>query len=337
MFWVTRAETLQEVDDLFRQDINEPGCVVGYARDGKVEYLKGFGSANLEHRIPITSETRFHVASVSKQFTGVAIGLLILEGKLSLEDDVRKHVPEFPDYGHVVTVDHLLQHRSGLQNHTILMRPKDLLYYGNSTSQEDVLNLLYEHELNFKPGERFEYSSGFLVLAKIVENISGLPFREFAKQRLFKPLGMKHSGIHDDFSLIPNRAEGYVEIGNQWINDRVRYALVGSGGVHTTAGDLLIWSHAIRHDALAPGLAKLLFDTPAKPSTETSRYHFGLVRSEYRDQPTFGHSGSYQASRTTVFNFEPGMTTVIACNKRVDTDQLTWKLLAKIASPDRDR
>ena len=103
---------------------------------------------------------------------------------------------------------------------------------------------------------------------------------------------MKHSGIHDDFSLIPNRAEGYVEIGNQWINDRVRYALVGSGGVHTTAGDLLIWSHAIRHDTLAPGLAKLLFDTPAKPSTETSRYHFGLVRSEYRDQPTFGHSGS---------------------------------------------
>lgn len=334
---IATSGNAQELDDLFRQNKDEPGCVVGYARDGEVEYLKGFGSANLEHSIPITPQTRFHVASVSKQFTGVAIGLLILEGKLSLADDVRRHLPEFPDYGHPITIDHLLQHRSGLQNHSKLMRPDDLLDYGNSTSQQEALNLVFEQKLNFRPGEKFEYSSGYLVLAKIVENVSGLPFRVFAEQRLFKPLGMKHSGIHDDFSIIPNRAEGYLRDGDRWINDRVRYTLVGSGGVHSTAGDLLIWSHALRHDKLAPGLSKLLFESPAEARTEDTSYHFGLTRAEYRNQPTFGHSGSFQASRTTLYNFEPGMTTIIACNHRIDTEQLTWKLLAKIAPPNRDK
>ena len=142
-----------ELDALFEQNPEEPGCAVGYARDGKIEYLRGFGSANLEHDVPISAQTRFHIASVSKEFTAAAIGMLMLQGKISFDDDVRKFLPDFPKFGEVITINHLLQHSSGLVNHSVLLGSKGF-DYGNSMSQEDALNLVFAEGLNFKPGTK---------------------------------------------------------------------------------------------------------------------------------------------------------------------------------------
>ena len=190
--WLVLSAThlyANEVDQIFEQSVSEPGCAVGYAKDGKIEYVKGFGSANLEHDIPITSETRFHVASVTKQITGTAIGMLILEGKLSLDDNVHQYLPALPDYGTVITLRHMLLHTSGLKSYTKLMKLEGL-DYGNSITQQQVLDLIYERKvLNFQPGEKFEYSNtGYFLLARVVEKVTGISFRAYTRKHLFEPL-----------------------------------------------------------------------------------------------------------------------------------------------------
>ena len=315
---------------LFDLDPQEPGCVIGYARDGEIETIRGFGMANLEHGIPISAKTRFHIASISKEFTAAAIGMLALEGKLSLSDDVRTFLPEMPEFDHVITIEHLLQHSSGLANHTRLM-PGNGMDYGNSYSQQEALDLVLAQGLSFKPGSKFEYGASYLVLGLVIEKISGIPLREFLQLRMFEPLGMRNSGLHDDFSIIPNRAEGYLKVDDKWINDRVRYALIGSGGIHMTLEDLLIWHHAMRNDRLLKGLARLIYDTPPIPVMQNLAYHFGFFRSLYRDAPATAHSGSYQGTKTLMYAFEPRYVTAIACNHRVDVREMTWSLIAKIA------
>lgn len=304
--------------------------MVGYSRFGEIEYLKGFGAANLEHGVPITARTRFHIASVSKEFTAASIGMLLLEGKLALSDDVRMHLPEMPDFGEVITIEQLLRHSSGLANHTKLM-PMMGLDFGNSVQQQEVLDAVYAEGLRFKPGTRYEYSASYLVLGRVIEAVSGMPLRTFLESRIFRPLGLTNSGLHDDFSIIPNRAEGYLQEDGQWRNDRIRYALVGSGGIHMTVGDLLKWNHALRTDKLAKGLARLVFDTPAIAVMENLEYHFGFFRSQFRGARSSAHSGSYQGSKTLLYSFEPGLATAIACNHRADVQALTWKLIDIIA------
>ncbi len=319
------------IDDLFAQDPSEPGCAVGYSKDGEIQFVRGYGSSNLEHRIPISPKTRFHVASVSKEFTAAAIGILILEGKLKLSDDVRKHLTDFPKFDHAITIEHLLLHTSGIGNHTLFMRDKGW-DYGNAYSQAEMLDMVLAEGLNFAPGLRHEYGSGYLVLGNIIERLTGMPLRQFLQQRLFEPLGMKDSGLHDDFSIIPNRAEGYLRKDDNWINDRVRYALTGSGGVHMTIGDLLRWDHAVRTDKLMKGLSKLIYDSKPVHVIENVDYHFGFFRSKFRGTPSFAHSGSYQGTKTLMYSYESGSATAISCNHRVDVQKLTWALIG-IVSP----
>ena len=328
-----RGTNASEIESLFAQDRQDPGCAVGVSRNGKIEYLKGFGTANLEHNIPIGPETRFHIASISKEFTAAAIGILLLEDKISLDDDVRIYLPEFPKFDQVVTIRHLLQHSSGLANHTILMR-REALDYGNSYTPDEILKIVYAEGLSFKPGSKYQYGANYLVLGRVVERVSGMPLRLFLKQRIFDPLGMKESGLHDDSSLVPNRAEGYLRDGDRWINDRVRYTLTGSGGVHMTIGDLLLWNHALRNDGLRDGLTEIIFDSSPMPVMENLAYHFGFFRSKYRGARASAHSGSYQGTKSLLFAFEPGFATAIACNHKTDVQKLTWALIDIVASLD---
>jgi len=329
----SRAAIADPIDELFAQDALAPGCAVGFSKNGRIEFVRGYGASNLEHSSPITPKTRFHIASVSKAFTGAAIGLLVLEGKIKLSDDVRKYLRDFPEFPHQVTIEHLLQHTSGLGNHTLLMRAKGL-DYGNSLKQSDTLEMVLAEGLSFEPGLRHEYSSSYLVLGDVIERISGVPLREFLKQRVFDPLGMNESGLHDDFSIIPNRAEGYLKENDKWVNDRIRYSLTGSGGVHMTIGDLLRWEHALRTDKLMKGLSKLIYDTQAVPVIENVDYHFGFFRSMFRDERSYAFSGSYQGSKTLMYGFESGSTTAIACNHRLDIQKLTWALIDIVSPPD---
>ncbi|MCZ6598542.1 MAG: serine hydrolase, partial [Planctomycetota bacterium] len=203
-------EKSDRVDELFGRwdQAGSPGAAVAIVQDGEVVYARGYGEANLEHGVPITPQSVFYLGSVSKQFVAFCIALLEHEGKLSLEDDLRKYVPELPDYGTTITIAHLVHHTSGIRDYLELMSLAGLPL-GTFHDDEGVIELIARQKgLNFTPGERYLYSnSGYFLLNVVVERASGQTLKEFAHERIFEPLGMESTHFHDDYAhLIPKRA-----------------------------------------------------------------------------------------------------------------------------------
>jgi len=203
---------IDAVDKLFSQwdKKDTPGCALAIVKDGKIIYKQGYGLANLELNVPITPQSVFYIGSVSKQFVTMCIAILDKQGKLSLDGDIRKYVPELPDYGPPITVRHLIYHTSGLRDYLTLLGIAGIDF--GTYHEDDVVELIAQQkELNFAPGKEYLYSnSGYFLLAVIVERASGKSLRKFAEQNIFKPLGMKNSHFHDDYRiLIKNRASGY--------------------------------------------------------------------------------------------------------------------------------
>src|SRR3954468_14958036 len=235
-----------KIDAIFarfaRQD--SPGCILGVSRAGKVVYEKAYGMADLERDVPITPASIFHVASISKQFTAMSILLLEQQGKLSIDDEVRKYIPELPDYGKRITLRHLLQHTSGIRDQWTLLRiagwrDDDLI------TEDDVMwAVTRQRALNFDPGAEYLYSnSGFTLLAVIVKRVSGHSLREFADDQIFKPLGMTHTHFHDDHTMVvPYRTSAYEprEAGGWSVSIPV-FDTYGATSLFTTADDLLRW------------------------------------------------------------------------------------------------
>jgi CubicO group peptidase (beta-lactamase class C family) len=182
----------EQVDKVFAMwdSTVSPGCALSVIKDGHIIYKRGYGMADLDHDIPINPETVFHVASISKQFTAAAILLLAKEGKLSLDDDVRKYITELPDFGARITIRHLIYHTSGLRDQWALLGLAGWRYSLDLITDDDVLELMSrQKELNFKPGEKHIYcNTGYTLLAQIVKRVSGQSFREFTTNRIFKPL-----------------------------------------------------------------------------------------------------------------------------------------------------
>src|SRR5216683_5720150 len=235
------------LDEIFVDQTKEgsPGCALGVYHDGKMVYSKGYGLANLEENVPVTPQSVFDIGSTSKQFTAASILLLEKEGKLSLNDDVRKYVPELPDYGQKVTILQLLNHTSGLRDYLTLM---DLagIHTDGLTTDEDALQMIYRQKaLNFAPGSDWLYSNtGFFLLSAIVKRVSGKTLREFAAENIFVPLEMTHTQYRDDHtSLIANRALAYdaKEKGGGYRLDVSYFEQTGDGAVHTSVEDLLKW------------------------------------------------------------------------------------------------
>lgn len=235
----------KQIDALFASyNASTAGVAVAVVKDGKVVFKRGYGAANLEYGLPITTKTVFQIASTSKQFTAFAIYLLEKQGKVSFEDDVRKYIPELPDYGKTVRIRHLLAHTSGVKDQFALLtlaglRPEDVMTTGQ------VLRMISrQKELNSEPGARFIYgNSGYTLLAEIVKRVSGQSFAEFAKKYIFLPLGMNDTQINDDYErIIRNRAESYeVQEGvlkKMALND----AVGGPSNLYTTVEDLAKWA-----------------------------------------------------------------------------------------------
>ena len=202
------------MDETFKEfsPPGSPGCAVGVYHEDKIVISRAYGMANLDHDIPLTSTSIFHVASLSKQFTSAAILLLAQDGKLSLDDDVRKYVPELPDFGKRITIRQLMNHTSGIRDQWTLLGLGGWRYSRDLISDADVLSLLSKQkDLNFTPGERHLYSnSGFTLLAVIVSRVSGKTFRAFTTERIFTPLGMTHTHFRDNFGeIVKNQAYGY--------------------------------------------------------------------------------------------------------------------------------
>jgi CubicO group peptidase (beta-lactamase class C family) len=207
------ADTLRRIDELFAEWHNAtPGVAVAVERNGEVIYNRAFGLANLEYEVPNSTETIFEAGSVSKQFTAAAILLLAKEGQLSLEDDIRKYVPELPDYDRTITLNHLLTHTSGLKDwgavYGLTGWPRNTRVY----TQELGFDIVFRQQsLNFRPGTQYSYSnSNYVMLVLITERVSGMSFAEFCNERLFKPLGLENTRWREDHrTVVPGRATAY--------------------------------------------------------------------------------------------------------------------------------
>ena len=206
-----QAQTLasiapEQVDGVFAKwnKRDSPGCALAVLQNSVVVYERGYGMADLEHDSAITPTTPFHVASVSKQFTAAAILILAQRGKLSLDDDVRKYLPEMPDFGVTISIHHLLHHTSGLRDQWDLLRLAGWRYSLDLITDADVMSLVIQQkELNFLPGSEYLYSNtGFTVLGQVVKRISGQSLREFTTKNIFEPLGMKNTHFRDDHAEI---------------------------------------------------------------------------------------------------------------------------------------
>lgn len=291
-----------------------PGCAVSVLHDGQPLHRQGHGMASLELGAPIRPDTVFYIASVSKQFTAAAIALLAEDGALALDDDVRRYVPELPDYrasvdGRPITVAHLVHHTSGLRDYLTLasLAGHDV---GDSLPLARALDLIARQQtLNFAPGSEYLYSnSNYLLMALIVERVSGQSLRAFADARIFAPLGMRHTAFHDDATrIVPRRATGHTgDAQRGYAQLRSGYALVGDGGLMTSVDDLQAWErnfHANRLGKGEPGLIERL-TTPARLDDGTPiDYAFGLVASDYRGLPTIAHGGSFLAYRAQMLRF----------------------------------
>ncbi len=310
-----------KVDALFADwdSTTSPGCSVAVARDGKVEYARGYGMSNLEYDIAITPDSIFHVASISKQFAAFSVALLAQDGKLSLDDDIHEFVPELPKYGKAITIRHLIHHTSGLRDQWDLLglagwREDDLITEG------DVLRIVArQRSLNFEPGSEYLYSNtGFTLLAVIVKRVSGQSLRDFAEARIFAPLDMHDTHFHDDHTMIVRRRTSAYQprTSGGWKISIPVFDTYGATSLFTTTGDVLKWEQNFV-DARVGG--KTLIDAMAQTAHlsdgSDSGYGMGLAVGEYRGLRTIGHGGADAGYRADVVRFpDQNLSVVALCN-----------------------
>ncbi len=309
------------VDSVFRRwNTNTPGCGVGVAQNGKVLLTKGYGMANLEYGVPLGANSVLESGSVAKQFTSAALALLQLEGKLSLDDDIRKYLPEVPDFGATITIRHLLTHTSGLRDQWGL-----LTLTGNPpTSQVHTLPLILhivsrQRELNFPPGAEYLYSNtGYALAAIIVSRVSGQPLAQFSIDRFFRPLGMtKTQWRHDHQAVVRDRATAYERRPNGTYATLMPFTNVyGNGGLLTTMGDLMIWNEALSSGTIPGGKALVdLLETRGTTAGKPIPYALGLSHGTWQGHREIAHSGSTAGYSTYLTRFPDDRVSIaVFCN-----------------------
>lgn len=317
------ASDRAKIDGVFAQFAkpDSPGCALAVYRDGKIAYEHGYGFANLEHRVPNSPQTVFDIGSTSKQFTAFAILLLQKQGKLAIDDDVRKYIPELPDYGKTITLRHLLTHTSGLRDYTALF---DLAGFAEQdlTTDKDALDIIMRQKgTNFAPGEEWDYSnSGFFLLSQVVKRVAGESIREFSQKNIFTPLGMTHTQIFDYHGLvIPNRATGYSFNGErkQFIVEMSNFEQAGDGSVQTSVEDMLRWDDNFYTGKVGGKDIVDSMRTPGKLNDGSEHgYGFGLFMAKYRGIPVISHGGAWAGYRAEVMRFPQQHTSIaVLCNQ----------------------
>jgi len=307
------------VDEVF-SDLTKsgsPGCALGVYRDGKIIYAKGYGLANIEENVAITPQSVFDIGSTSKQFTAASILLLEKQGKLSVNDDVRKYIPELPNYGAKVSILQLLNHTSGLRDYLTLMQLAGI-HTDSVTTDADALALITRQKaLNFAPGSDWLYSNtGFFLLSTIVQRASGKTLRAFAADNIFAPLEMSHTQYRDSHtSLILNRAMAYDEQEDQsgYTLDVSYFEQTGDGAVHTSVEDLLKWDENFYSPRV--GGKQFVADLQERGKLDNGKvldYAKGLSLQDYRGLHTVSHGGSWGGYRAELLRF-PDQHFSVAC------------------------
>ncbi|MBX3083005.1 MAG: beta-lactamase family protein [Anaerolineae bacterium] len=311
---------LDSVDALIADKLkpHSPGLALAIAKNGEIIHRKGYGLANLEWDIPITPDTVFRLASITKQFTAVAIMLLQAQGKINLDDSLTRFLPDYPTSGHEVTIRQLLNHTSGIKSYTDLPG-----FFEKISTTAITPPALVEHFRNlpfdFKPGAQWQYNnSAYHLLGLIIEKLSGVSYGEFIKQHIFEPLGMQHSYYLDNEPIIPRRASGYVEtpdgfLNAPFLNMQIPYA---AGSLGSTVDDLLIWNQALFEGRLISADALATMHQPTILNDGTP-YPYGLGWSviEYRGHRGVQHSGGINGFNTQLMHLPAdGLTIALLCN-----------------------
>ena len=313
-----RTEMTDRVDALFTEwdRPDSPGTALGIVKDGRLIYARGYGMANLEYDIPITPQSVFRTGSVGKMFTAMCIAILAESGRLSLDDNIRKHLPEIPEYERPITIRNLVHHTSGLRDYLTLQglagRVNDYYF----TTEEGIALLARQKGLDFLPGEKYQYSnSGYFLLGEIAARVSGMPLSEFMQREIFDRLGMKHTHLHDDRNrIVPNRATGYAPRDGGYRIAITQLEIVGDGSVFTTVEDFLLWDRNFYDNRLGRGLPDLIETvlTPGLANDGTNtEYAFGLGIDTYRGLRRVAHGGSYMGYRADYTQFPDQRFSVI--------------------------
>jgi CubicO group peptidase (beta-lactamase class C family) len=313
-------DTASKVDAVFASWTRDtPGCAVGVAVNGAPVLAKGYGMADLEHDVSIVPETIFEAGSVSKQFTAASILLLARDGKLALDDRVRKYIPELPEYDTPITIRHMLTHTSGLRDwgsvESIAGWPRTTRAYTHAHVLEIVSR---QKALNFAPGTRWSYSNtGYNLAAMIVERVSGGSFQDFTRTRLFAPLGMTHTSWRDDFTrVLKGRAIAYTTRNGAYHTDMPFENVYGNGGLLTTVGDLLKWNEHFDAGAEGDRLSAREQQTAGRFNDgRTHGYALGLFVGSHRGVREVYHSGSTAGYNAFLTRFpEPRVSVAVLCN-----------------------
>lgn len=312
---------LEALDAVFARytGTDTPGCALGVSRPDAPVFTRAWGMADLEHGVPNTPATIFEAGSVAKQFTAAAVVLLAVEGLLSLDDDVRRWIPEVPDYGTPVTIRHLMNHTSGLRDWGSVAAIEG---WGRSDRTHDhrhVLEILARQSaLNYVPGEAYSYTnSGYNLLAILVERVTGESFASFSRKRIFEPLGLTSTQWRDDYRrVVPGRSSAYAIRGGEVVIDRPIEDVHGNGGLLTTVEDLLRWDEALRTGALGgPRFVEEMHRPGVLNDGRTIDYASGLQVGSYRGVPRVSHTGSTSGYRAFLARFpEQGLVLALLCN-----------------------
>ena len=298
---------------------DSPGCALGVYENGRIAYARGYGMANLELMSAITPQSVFDIGSTSKQTTAMSIMLLANQGKLSLDDDVRKYVPELPKYEHTVTIRHLLTHTSGLRDYLTLFSLAGIDDADLTTDDDALQAIVRQKELNFQPGEQWLYSnSGFFLASVIVERVSGKSLPVFARENIFTPLGMSHTRYNDDHrAVIPMRATGYDDRGDgSFATYMSNYEQTGDGAIQTSIEDMQKWDENFYTGQVGGRAALDAMQTPMVLNNGRKQtYALGLGVDTYRGLRTVSHAGSWAGYRAELLRFPEKHTSfAVLCN-----------------------
>jgi CubicO group peptidase (beta-lactamase class C family) len=298
---------------------DRPGCAVGVGQRGRAVLERAYGMADLASGAPMTPATVVHSASLAKQVTALAVLLLERDGKLSLDDDVRRWLPELPRYEKPITVRRLLNHTSGLRDFFELLIVARGRFEEERITDADAMGIVRRQRgLNFEPGTEYGYSNtNYLLAAKIVERASGQRFAAFVQSRVFGPLGMTHSSLREDAALVvPGRAVGYTRDGAGWRTSVPNFDVVGSTNLETTVGDLLRLSENIEHPVVGNASIVQRMLTPAVLATgDTTTYGLGLAVVRDRGQHLAEHEGRDPGFRAYLGRWlERGVSVALLCN-----------------------
>jgi CubicO group peptidase (beta-lactamase class C family) len=339
----TTQKSSAKIDSLFHylEQPNSPGAAIAVIKNGKVIFEKGYGNANLEYDIPITPSSIFHIASESKQYTAFCIVLLAKEGKLGLDDDIRKYLPYVPDFGKTITIRQLINHTSGLRDQW------QLLAIGGESiddviKQEHIIKLIEnQKDLNFEPGSRFLYcNTGYTLLAEIVKKVSGKSLREFADERIFKPLGMLNTHFHDDNTeIVKGRTYSYDSIGaNKYANNPLNYSTVGATSLFTTVEDEVKWLNNYETGQVGGKDAiQQMFQQAVLNNGTKLGYAFALSIDSIKGYQRIGHGGADAGYRTYTVRFPEenlGIAVFTNCSK-FNASDMAMKV-ADVYLPKRD-